>query len=437
MAGGGVFTTHNKVLPGAYINFISKARAIGTIGERGTVIMPWYGDFGKTGEIIQLDSESFQKDCSKIIGYSYTDDEVLPLREVFKGAKIVKLFRADTGQKASAKIGNITATALYKGERGNKITVSISKDVDGNSYTVETYLDGSLKDTQSIAKSSELIDNDYVEFSGSGEITVSAGVTLTGGQNGDFSGDDYEKFLSLAESEDFTTIIYPKDDNTTKSLFAQFTKRLRQEEGYKVTCVLHDFDANFEGVLNVVTKCVPRGDVLANGLVYWVAGMTASANVNESLTNKLYDGELDLIVDNKKSQLSDYIQSGKFAFYGDKNGFRVLKDINSFTEVSTDKNKDFQSNQVIRVLDAIANDTAKIFNDYYLGKCQNNSVGRDIFKTELVTYHQKLMALGAIENFLPEHITVFQGDEKGDVVVNEVVEVIGCMDKLYMSCVVA
>ena len=35
--GGGTFMTQNKVLPGAYINFVSRPRAMGSLGERGGV----------------------------------------------------------------------------------------------------------------------------------------------------------------------------------------------------------------------------------------------------------------------------------------------------------------------------------------------------------------------------------------------------------------
>lgn len=41
--GGGTFLVHNKVLPGAYINFVSRARALGTSGERGVVAVPFVG----------------------------------------------------------------------------------------------------------------------------------------------------------------------------------------------------------------------------------------------------------------------------------------------------------------------------------------------------------------------------------------------------------
>ncbi|MFR7450132.1 MAG: hypothetical protein ACLUT5_12655 [Butyricicoccus sp.] len=33
--GGGMYTVQNKVLPGAYINFVSAARASAALGDRG------------------------------------------------------------------------------------------------------------------------------------------------------------------------------------------------------------------------------------------------------------------------------------------------------------------------------------------------------------------------------------------------------------------
>ncbi len=39
MLGGGTFTVQNKKLPGAYINFVSAARASATLSDRGIAAM--------------------------------------------------------------------------------------------------------------------------------------------------------------------------------------------------------------------------------------------------------------------------------------------------------------------------------------------------------------------------------------------------------------
>ena len=443
-AGGGVFTTQNKVLPGAYINFVSKARALGSIGERGIVAVPFTGSWGRENEVISLTAEDFQKSCMSVLGYSYTDDKMIPLREVFKGAREIKLFRLGTGTKAAATIGAgddcLNVTAVCGGIRGNDIKIVIEADIDKEkSFVVKTLLgsDFTEVDSQSVTDVSELVSNDFVTFGGT-KITATAGTNLTGGTDEEITGNDYSEFLDKIEAEDFTTVLYDGNDDVTKGLFASFVKRLRDDEGYKVTCVLHDYaKADFEGVISVKNEVETVGDIIdRTGLVYWVAGKTAGAEVNESLTNVKYDGELSVLASYKKSELKEFIEKGEFVLYGDKGEYKVLKDINSFTSVTADKNSDFSNNQVIRVLDAVANDTARIFDSYYLGKVQNDSLGRDILKTELVNYHQKLQSIQAIDNFETTDITVIKGNEKGDVVVNEYIEPVGAMEKLYMTCVV-
>src|SRR5699024_4979842 len=101
-------------------------------------------------------------------------------------------------------------------------------------------------------------------------------------------------FLDKIEAEDFTTLVYAGEDDITKALFDSFTKRLRDDEGVKITTVLYDYTkADFEGVISV--KNNPE-------LVYWVAGQSAGANANESLTNRKYDGEYGINTKFKKRE---------------------------------------------------------------------------------------------------------------------------------------
>ena len=88
---------------------------------------------------------------------------------------------------------------------------------------------------------------------------------------------------------------------------------------------------------------------------------------------------------------------------------------------------------MIRVLDGIANDVARIFSQYYLGKRSNNADGRNLLKAEMIAYHEQLMQMEAIEGFTAEDISVQQGTEKQDVVVYESVKPTDAMEKLYMK----
>lgn len=425
--GGGSFITPNKVLPGAYINFVSKARALGGLGDRGTVALGLDLGWGPS-EVLTIEASDFQKEALSLLGYSYINDAMKPLREIFKYAKTLKLYRlnGEGGNQATVTLDTLTVTAKYPGIRGNSIKIVIQSNIDNESkYDVITYVDNTKVDEQTVSSIEELKPNEFVSFSGTGTIEPTAGKNLAGGTDGVATGESYAMFLDKIESEDFNVIAYAGNDTLTKSLITAFVKRLRDADGYKVQAVLYDYTtADYEGVISV--KNNPE-------LVYWVAGATAGAEINQSLTNRIYNGEYIVDTKYKPSEFESAIKAGEFAFYQDGNAIRVLTDINTFTSFEPNKNEDFSSNRVIRVIDQIANDVARIFGDYYLGKVSNDSMGRTLFKNELVKYHEQLQNIQAIEDFEADDIEVQQGVGKRDVIVNEAIKPTDSMEKLYMS----
>ncbi len=426
--GGGSFTTTNKVLPGAYINFVSRARALGAMGERGTVALPLELNWGPEDEVITIEAGEFQKEALNILGYSFIADEMKPLREIFKYARVLKLYRlnGDGGNKATVTIGTLTATAKFAGSRGNAIKIVIQPSIDNEGkHDVVTYVGNAKVDEQTVGSVAELKPNGFVVFNGTGTLEATAGKNLAGGVDGIATGESYATFLDKIESEDFNVIAYAGNDILTKSLITAFVKRLRDADGYKVQAVLYDYTtADYEGVISVKNN---------PALVYWVAGATAGAEINQSLTNRIYNGEYIVDTKYKPSEFESAIKAGEFAFYQDGNAIRVLTDINTFTSFEPNKNEDFSSNRVIRVIDQIANDVARIFGDYYLGKVSNDSMGRTLFKNELVKYHEQLQNMQAIEDFEADDIEVQQGVGKRDVIVNEAIKPTDSMEKLYMS----
>ena len=78
--GGGTFTVQNKELTGAYINFVSAANAASALSDRGICTMPLELDWGPEGEVFEVSSGDFQKNCLEIFGYDYTDEKLKGLR---------------------------------------------------------------------------------------------------------------------------------------------------------------------------------------------------------------------------------------------------------------------------------------------------------------------------------------------------------------------
>lgn len=424
--GGGTFTSMNKKIPGAYLNFVSLSKADATISERGTVAIGLNLNWGIDSSVFTVDRDEFVKDSLKIFGYTYNNELLKPIRELFKGAKKLFLYKLNAGTKAACEY----ATAKYSGIRGNDLKIVILANADDSSkFDVSTYLDITLVDEQiGIKNATELTDNEFVVWIDNATLTITSGTTLKSGTNSTVTGANHQEFLAAIESYNFNILATDSLDEDTKALYVSFTKRMREDSGIKFQTVLHNKAADYEGIINVKNSM---------DLVYWVAGAEAGCAINSSCTNKTYDGEYEINTFYTQSQLSSAIDTGELAFHKVGDEFRILTDINSFITTADDKGEEFKSNQTIRILDQIGNDIAAIFNKKYLGKIANDDAGRVSLWSEIVTYFNDLQRCRAIEGFSSSDIVISQGDDKKSVVVNSQVTPVNCMEKLYMTVVVA
>ena len=154
MLGGGTFTSQNKILPGSYINFVSQAKATADVGDRGIVSIALELNWCADNEIMKITKADFEKNTMELFGYPYAADEMADIRDIFLNARILYLYRLNSGGK---KAENTMAAAKYTGTRGNDITIVVRKNVDNDSnYDVKTYLGTYLADTQTVTKASDL-----------------------------------------------------------------------------------------------------------------------------------------------------------------------------------------------------------------------------------------------------------------------------------------
>lgn len=432
--GGGTFTVQNKVLPGAYINFISAASASAALSDRGIAAMPLELDWGKDGEIFEVTSGDFQKNSLEIFGYDYNHPKMKGLRDLFLNARTLYAYKLTSG---GAKASNTFGEALYCGVRGNALMTVVQQNADNTSlYDVKTLFDGKEVDIQTVAGAAELADNKFVKWNKESELTVTAGTAFSGGENGEVDGNAHQDFLNKIESYSFNTMGAVVTDETTKSLYAAFNKRLRDELGIKFQTVLYDHKADYYGVINVKNKVVDS-DFGEAALVYWVTGVSAGCEINRSNQNKRYDGEFDVDTNYTQNELKTAITAGEFVLHKVGSDVRVLEDINSMVTVSDTQGDVFKDNQTVRVIDQIANDIAVLFNTKYLGVVPNDAAGRVSLWSDIVKHHQQLQDIRAIEDFSDADVTVEQGDSKKSVVVTDAVTVVNAMSKLYMTVTVA
>lgn len=432
MLGGGTFTTMNKVLSGSYINYVSATRAQTQLSNRGVAAIPMPLKWGLDG-ITKVTKEDFENKCIKVLGYSYDSAEMLPIREFFKHGSVLYIYNLNGGTNASCDI----STAKCKGTRGNDIKHVVSMNVDNESlFEVSTYVGSYLADTQTVSKSAELVDNDFVSFKKDVELSESVGIPLTGGTDVNSTGEEHSNALSALEKISFNILGCMSAEETVKKSYAEFTKRMRDEYGIKFQTVIFSHKADYIGCISVKNEVNNSGaDVYA--LVPWMCGAESGCELNKTCENMTYDGEYDINVNYAQSELIDIIKGGEIVFHQNGDDVSVLSDINTFVSFTNEMGEDFQLNQVIRVLDEVAIQQASIFNSKYIGKVQNNADGRTAYWNECVDVCKELLKISALEEFSSDDVTIEKGEGKRDVILKLALKPACAMSKLYSTIYVS
>lgn len=437
---GGTWLSQNKARPGAYINFKAVQKGAMTVGDRGIVAIGLPLSWGKEGSLIEvLSSEMVDGNSQKKVGFTAFDVESKLLAGCLSYAYKALVYRMDkNGVKASAEIGALKCVAKYSGEFGNKILVAVSKDE--SIYVVTTYVNGSVVDTQKVVQIEELEENDYVVFSklNSGDWEENAGTSLEGGTNGTVTTSTaYPEMFAKLKMAKWQTYACLSSDSSIKANVCTFIKQLRNDEGKYVQAVVADYDgADFEGIINSVSGAVIDGvEFSKEDFVTIVAGMTAGANFNESNTAKIIRGATSIIGELDDSGIKEGLSKGKFILSTSTSGnIKVEQDINSLHTYDKDHNYNFSKNRVMRTLDEIGTTTKLTWEDTYMGKVDNDSTGRSLFKADLVQYGNELQRLRGIQEFEGvADIEVSQGKDLDSVVCSWGVKPVDSMEKLYMQ----
>ena len=442
---GGTWTSQTKVRPGAYINFKAVQRGSLNVGDRGVMAIGLPLHWGVEGELIEvLSSDLLNGNSKKLIGLDVFDADSKLLRAGLSYCYKAFVYRlkpvdssAVSSAKATATLGKLTATAKYTGTLGNKLTAIVTSS--NGIYTIISYLDGVEIDKQKFTTISQLVSNDYIDFTeeSSGSITTGT-LTLTGGVDGVATSlsSQYTSMIAKLELAKWQTFACTTNDTTCISSIITFIDNLRNDEGrYVQAVVANASSANDEGIINNVCGAVIDGVTFtAEEFCAIVAGMTAGANFNESNTARVVDNATSIVGQLTDEQIKTALSNGKFVLSSSASGnIKVEQDINSLHNYPSDKNYSFSKNRVIRTLDEIGTSIKETWEDVYMGKVDNNETGRALFKADIVQYMVELQRLNAIQNFEIDDVVVSQGTELDAVVVDLAVMPVDSMEKLYMT----
>lgn len=452
----GTFTRMSKIRPGAYINYRAptKPRPLGS--NRGVVAFIWPLAWGPEGEIIKVTAAEMSTGASlKKIGVyasqAYNIDDITKEdsltafaleRLAFAKADTALIYRSGkNGVKASKTIGGITCTAKYTGTVGNRISVEI-KAKTGGGFFVTTYIDRRETDRQFVSTIAELKANDYVVFSGEGDISASVATKLEDGTNGTASETVTADFLSAVSELSYTCLACLDADSAAD--FVTEVRRMREEVGVKVQAAVYNYPtADYEGIISTHQgyRTTDGIDVGAEGLMpLLIASLTAGAGIPESLTYYAVPDAEQILDDSgtvhemTHDEIEAALTEGKLVLSRRYDRTIVIEqDINTLHTFTADKSKDFSKNLIIRTLDELNYYIITRFESAYIGKIQNNELGRQSLRADIAGYINTLVEAGAVEELDADDIEVIQGETKNAVIVNLAVKPTDAMEIMYMT----
>ena len=418
------WTTQNKRLPGAYVNFKARKEQKALVSGEGIPALMLQGQ--------SLAAPGFHlvnqgTDLAKLFGPSAKTGGVAEALAV--ASKVLVYVPASTGgTKATGTEGGLTVTAVKEGAEGNKLVVNIINN--GPNVTVTTVLDGSQVDSQDLQVTQLPQANDYVTFSG----TLPSGggsqaqIHLSGGADGAID-NSVDKFIAELSKQDFRVVAYGTDAVEDKKKLVAAVN-----EGRAVVAVINNYaEANTEGVISV-----ENGVTLANGdkltakeAIYRVAALSATAG-SKSLTHAEYVGAIDCDA-KTPHELAEAIEKGNIVFRMFRGRVLIAQDVNTLVTLGDGQNEDFKKNKLVRTMDIIGEAIQAVFVENFVGQVVNDIDGRELFKQHLIVRVLDPLVKQSALTYSAEDIKVTEGSQKEAILVTLGVKLADAMEKLYVT----
>lgn len=444
MAGGTFKLSQPKVRPGTYVNVKNGRQPTASSSARGTAIIPLIGyDWGPRGQWIVITADSPDAHIAEL-GRSVYDDSnsaMLMLQLMLLGATTVYVYIPDGGVAASADItvgsGTMKATARYKGALGNKIKiVSVANPVGG--FDVSVVLDGSEVELfEGVTTIGEISGkSEYVEFTGSGDMSAFASATLEDGSDETSGNSGISDFLDKSEKVRFNCMCFPTEESSLQTALLTKIKYIRESIGWKCQAVAPNFAADYEGIINLTNSFEYGGKSLSTSeACAWLAGMTAGADYVTSLTYATVTNATAVVGEMNNEESIEAINAGETFFSVDESGNVILEyDINSRVSSDSETPQDIRKNRPLRVYDTFANDLLITF---IPGKFDNDEDGWGVMEGLGRSMLQNYEDDGAITNVeLDSDFLIDQGKSIGDSVYITVgLQAVDSADKYYFDVI--
>lgn len=443
---GGTFNGTPKVLPGTYVRYRAKKNTSPAGSVRGIAVVPLVGyDWGPEDTMIRIESDSPDASLAKLGRSVYdtsdvSDADVAMVRYIalaLENAATVYAYISGGNAKATKTQGDLTATAKYKGTRGNDITISVVANPAGG-FDVTIYVAGEqVEKFEGLTTIAQLAaaGSEWVDFTGTGNLAAAASIVLAGGTDVTPTSTVWGNYLDACEKIKFNTALMPASDSSVKTATISKVNTMRNTAGKTVQFVCVENAADNIGIINVTNSfAYSDDDQLSKAqAAAWVAGAEAGADKTTSNTYKIVPNATAVVGELGLAAAEAAVNAGQMFFSVDDEGQVVLTyDINSLVNPSSDQDKSYRKNRVLHTLDSFADDLRLNIRP---NQFDNNDEGWDLMtgigKTLLANY----LADGAIKNVNPdEDFVVDKTKSTGDDVYFDVaLQPVDSAEKIYFT----
>ncbi len=429
MAGAVFQVGEQKIRPGVYVRVTNIGEPPEAIVPQGIVAALFRASWGPLGQVTYLENADA---VTATFGSSGTIDTAL---EAFRGGcrRVVGYRLGSGGAKASITLKDtaatpanvVTITAKYEGVRGNDFKVTVRDSLtDTTKRELLLYEGTTLLQTITFAKGTgepqALVDavnasnSPYIAAAklanGNGILATVTQQALTGGQDPTVDGASYSAGLSAIEAIDWNVLAVDSEDPAIHAAVQTYIDRVRNE-GKRVIAVVGEPTsvqlstrlANAMAFNDPAIVYVANGFRGADGVTREgykaaarVAGMTAAAQITESLTHYVVRGATELVGALTNAEIEQAIQSGALVFtMSAQKQVQIEYGINTFVTPTATMDAGWKKIRRVRTRDALMDRIAAAW-EALVGKVNNDANGRATLIAAAQGVIQDMVAEGAI-----------------------------------------
>jgi|LSQX01.1.fsa_nt_gb hypothetical protein len=431
MAGSVYQVGEQKIRPGVYVRVTNIGEPQEAIVPQGVVAALFEASWGPLGEVTYLESADA---VISTFGSAGTIDTAL---EAFRGGcrRVVAYRLGSGGQKAIVNLQDsggadvVTLIAKYEGARGSNFSVSVRDSLaDNTKWELLLYEGATLRQTITFAKGGDepqalveaitasnspyitAVKLDKLEDGGSELAPTTTQLPFTGGEDPMVNGESYSTGLSAIEAIDWNVLCVDAENTAIHAVVQTYIDRVRNE-GKRVLAVVGEPPS--ENLATRLTNARAFNDpaiiYVANGFkgsdgivregykaAARVAGMTAAAQITESLTHYVVRGATELVGALTNAEIEQAIQSGALVFtMSAQKQVHIEYGINTFVTPTADMDAGWKKIRRVRTRDNLMERIAATW-DPLIGKINNSPDGRATLIAAAQGIINRMIAEGAL-----------------------------------------